>query len=307
MFILKLIKTALSLSAIITFTNCSKDHAILSPNDPCVRKPLFTISAMTSYQFFNAKKLAQTSGAPMDMMQASTNPVIMMLWVRDSGRKDTFYCQTSQTSTGWPLCLRADLYDVPDPKNLQLVPGTTDSKIGAAGIILVNDADRDGQLKIWDAEVARMVRTRDSLKSCGLSDSLMQDSINNYGLFKGSKSKQEWWMGIASSASILYLSDSVALKYVIKKLQENPNPEAGNYLGEGLKVGYNIMQLINPHFEMPCDTVDYGISCEQRTFCDNIVRLKENVNVNIALFTNWNELENTHTYGLPLGNLKLIW
>ncbi|MBL8025531.1 MAG: hypothetical protein JNL74_03925 [Fibrobacteres bacterium] len=320
MSISKIIKGLLLLSSVLFIANCSKDNAILDPNDSGLRKPLFSVTAVTSYRGTMGKALANTSNAPMEMIQASSNPVMMLVWMREDGRKDTFYTQTNLTSTGWPLHLRTDLFDVPDPGNLRSVPGSANSKFGVAAIILVNDGDRNGQFRIWNEELAQLIKTRDSLNALGLPDSTIQNKLNNYGFFadEGSKTTHEYWMGISSSAYIIYLSDTTALRYLKNEIKNNPNPYSGNYSGEDLTTGYNIMQPINARHITVCDTVietfpngqSTQISCNTEVVCDRIYRLEDGTDIDISLFTSWDEFENTHTNYPALLNPekhKLIW
>jgi hypothetical protein len=139
---------------------------------------------------------------------AARNLAAALVWAESN---DTIYHQAVRVNREWPLRLDAPLASIPPPEALLNVAENGQGRFGMSLLFLFEDANGNGRY----------------------------DPPKGDTLLPG----EDWLMGMAGAARILYISDSAALQWV------QAHPPADEILTvidpSRLRVGYNLLDGVN--------------------------------------------------------------
>src|SRR3989339_35154 len=266
---------AISLAAVMFWTNCGKSNAVLNPNDQTTLKPLFSFQGYTSQGYPSNTFLAKLNRTlwddltdPLVFLQESKNPTTVIVWGVFGEYADTQSSpiQILSMKNEWPLRFRAELFDLPTRKSIT-VPGHPESWFSIGVFVMGNDGDNNGRLYIggskslyaWRDSVEQFCDSMDqalwpedfswSFKHFPLSalDTAKQDTLNNWKWLRAVG--KDWIMAQVCRQFMVFCSDSVAAAYVRIWADTTHEFSKGRELSDGLglvrwtglKTGYNLM------------------------------------------------------------------
>lgn len=176
---------------------------LLSAKDPSLLPALETIHTIAS--------AGQGGDSIPSRVIAARNLTAALIWAEVN---DTLYHQAVRVNREWPLRLDAPLTSTPPPEALLNVAGDGRGRFGAALLFLFEDANGNGR---YDPP--------------------------GRGAGNPPLPGEDWLMGVAGDARIVYVSDPDALEW----LRAHPPKDAILTLTDvsGLRVGFNLLAGVN--------------------------------------------------------------